>query len=50
MDSHFGESIDSNAYFQTLPTYVKESIKQSGVHFASEEELRDCAEKLMKNN
>lgn len=50
MNNKFKESIDSNSYFQALPIYVQETIKQSGVNINSEEELRNCAEKLMKNN
>ena len=50
MNNTFKENIDSNRYFQTLPTYVQETIKQSGFDINSEEELRKCAEKLMKNN
>ena len=44
----FKENIESNRYFQTLPTHVQETIKQSGIDIHSEEELRKCAEKLMK--
>ena len=50
MSNTFKENIDSNRYFQTLPTYVQETIKQSGIDINSEEELRKCAEKLMKND
>ena len=33
-------------YFQSLPAYIQESIKQSGVSANSVEELRRCAENL----
>lgn len=48
MSNAFKENIESNRYFQTLPTNVQEAIKQSGIDINSEEELRKCAEKLMK--
>ena len=50
MSNTFKENIESNKYFQSLPTYIKETIKQSGFEINSEEELRTTAEKLMKNN
>ncbi len=50
MSNTFKETLDSNRYFQTLPTYVQETIKQSGIDINSEEDLRRCAEKLMKNH
>lgn len=50
MSNNFKETIDSNRYFQTLPHSVQEAIKQSGIDINSEEELRKCAEKFMKNN
>lgn len=50
MSKTFKDNIDSNQYFKTLPTYVQETIKQSGIDINSEEELRKCAEKLMKTN
>lgn len=34
-------------YFQTLPLSVQESIKQCGLIFRSEAELRACAEQFM---
>ncbi|MGE4549258.1 MAG: hypothetical protein AB7C89_06880 [Intestinibacillus sp.] len=34
-------------YFQTLPLSVQESIKQCGLTFRSEAELRACAEQFM---
>lgn len=50
MSSTFKENIESNRYFQTLPAYVQETIKQSGLDINSEEELRKCAEKLINKN
>lgn len=35
-------------YFDSLPAYVQETIAQVGPKLATLEELRDCAEKLMK--
>ena len=45
MSNSFKETLDSNHYFKTLPTYVQETIKQSGIDIKSEEDLRKCAEK-----
>lgn len=50
MSNTFKENIDSNQYFKSLPIYVQETIKQSSIDIDSEEDLRKCAEKLMKNN
>ncbi len=47
-DNNFFQNIDSNQYFQTLPTFVQETIKQGGPEIKSEEDLRRCAENLMK--
>ncbi|BCI60273.1 hypothetical protein [Solibaculum mannosilyticum] len=35
-------------YFMSLPTYIQETIKQSGAQITTQEELRQCAENLMK--
>ncbi|MCB6364756.1 hypothetical protein LI291_00915 [Intestinibacillus massiliensis] len=34
-------------YFQSLPMSVQESIKQCGLTFRSEADLRACAQQLM---
>lgn len=36
-------------YFNTLPVYVQETIKQTGVELKSIEELVSCAESMMEN-
>lgn len=48
--SNFKENLEKNKYFQSLPSYAQETIKQSGIPINSEEDLRRCAEKLMKEN
>lgn len=50
MSSNFKESIETNQYFQTLPSYVQETIKQSNINIQSENELKQIAEKLMQDN
>ena len=45
----FETSLQSNAYFNSLPAYVQETIKQSGIKICSEEELRQCAQNLMSS-
>lgn len=47
-DNAFFQNVDSNPYFQSLPINIQETIKQGGPNIASEEDLRRCAEQLMK--
>ena len=49
MVTNFSENMKSNAYFQSLPAWVQETIQQTAITLHSEEELRQCAEKLMQN-
>ena len=49
MVTNFSENMKSNAYFQSLPTWVQETIQQTAITLHSEEGLRQCAEKLMQN-
>lgn len=37
-------------YFNTLPEFVQETIKQSSIQPQNKEELQKCAENLMKKN
>ena len=37
-------------YFSTLPKFVQESIKQSGVPLNSKAEMQQFADNLLKNN
>ncbi len=46
--ANFKKNLDSNQYFMSLPAYIQETIKQSGVEIYSEEELRSCVENIMK--
>lgn len=43
------ENNEMNNYFQSLPEYVRENIKQTGVTFTNVEELRTCAQNLLKS-
>ena len=36
-------------YFSSLPTYIKESIEQSGIKFTSKAELSDFVNNLRNN-
>ncbi|MBC8585559.1 hypothetical protein [Youxingia wuxianensis] len=45
----FSQNLDSNPFFQSLPIYVQENIKQSGVKISNETDLRKCAENLMNS-
>lgn len=50
MSKNFKESLNTNQYFQSLPIYIQETIKQSGIDINSEEELKSTVENLMTNN
>lgn len=48
-ENNFFKTIEDNAYFQSLPLFVQETIKQGGPNsICSETDLRRCAENLMK--
>lgn len=44
------ENAKMRQYFNTLPTYVQETIYQSGVQVASVEELQKCGENMTQAN
>lgn len=48
MVTNFSQNMKSNAYFQSLPAWVQETIQQTAITLHSEEELRQCAQKLME--
>ncbi len=50
MNKTFNESLNTNPYFQSLPIYIQETIKQSGIDINSEEELRSTVENLLAEN
>ncbi len=41
------QNASDGQYFSSLPPVVQATIKQCGIQFSSEEELRGYAEKLM---
>lgn len=43
---HFSDEMQQ--YFNTLPIFVQETIKQSNSKIGSTEDLKKCAENLMK--
>ena len=45
--TEFVQNIQSNAYFQSLPNWVQESVFQTDVPLASEADLRAFAENLL---
>lgn len=47
-ENTFFQTLDSNPYFQSLPPFIQESIRQSSPEIRSESDLRQCAEKLMQ--
>ncbi len=42
------ETLRMQQYFDTLPTYVQETLYQSGVSVSTKEELMRCAENMTK--
>lgn len=45
-DCDFQNNPAMQQYFQSLPAYIQESIKQSGVDLKNEQELRDFVDHL----
>lgn len=41
------ENKEIQCYFDALPPYVQENIRQSGMHFATVAEMENCAENIM---
>ncbi len=37
-------------YFDTLPTFVQESIMQSSIEFSNKEEMRSFADQLLRKD
>ena len=48
MVSSFCRTLSQNAYFQSLPPIVRETIIQGHTDIRNEDELRACAENLMR--
>ncbi len=48
--SAFENSPEIKQYFDSLPAFIQETVMQSGVQIETEEQLRQCAEKLMKKD
>ncbi len=44
----FAENKRAEEYFSSLPVHIQEMMKQTGVNLTSEQDLRNCAETLMK--
>ncbi len=49
MVTNFSENMKSMLIFNLCPAWVQETIQQTAITLHSEEELRQCAEKLMQN-
>lgn len=45
--NEFTAHMSEDSYFAGLPKLIQETIKQTGIEFSSQEELRQYAEKLM---
>lgn len=50
LDAFLAGNAQAQSYFMSLPAYVQENIHQSGIKIQSEDELRQCAENLMKKS
>ncbi len=44
----FMEDARAREYFDSLPPFVQETIMQGGKRLATFEELRDCAENILR--
>ena len=47
MTSNFDQEMQQ--YFNSLPAYVQETIKQNSVAFKNKQELEQCAQNMMKS-
>ena len=47
MTSNFDQEMQQ--YFDSLPAYVQEIIKQTSVAFKNKQELEQCAQNMMKS-
>ncbi|MBE6885775.1 MAG: hypothetical protein E7486_02400 [Ruminococcaceae bacterium] len=50
MVSSFYHTLPQNAYFQSLPAIVRETILQGHTDIRNEDELRACAQQLMQQS
>lgn len=50
MPDMFNFSPDMQEYFNSLPMFVQETLKQNNIKVNSLEDLRTCAENMMKQN
>ena len=48
--SQFMQQLTENAYFQSLPKWVQESVMQSPLNAQNEEELRLFVNQLLRSN
>ena len=48
--SQFMQQLPENAYFQSLPKWVQESVMQSPLNAQNEEELRLFVNQLLRSN
>ena len=46
MTSNFDQEMQQ--YFDSLPVYVQETIKQISIEFKNKQELAQCAQNMMK--
>ncbi len=50
MEELLRENHEFREYFNSLPKFIQESLKQNGSVQKSEEELRSIAENMLKNS
>ena len=48
MNNNVNEQI--NQYFNSLPAFIQENIKQSGVHFNSVQDIQQVANQMLQGN
>ena len=50
MPNTFQENLAENAYFQSLPVFVQETIRQRGDHVCTRDALLSYADKLTRGD
>ena len=48
-ENQFMLGLKDNAYFQSLPVFIQENIKQSGVTLNSENDLKRLAQNMLQS-
>lgn len=44
------ENLKMQNFFNSLPPYVQENIRQAGMHFTNVQDLKNCADHITQNS